>query len=205
MKLCILKLTTLIGVVMYVDEITPETIKEIRGKYGLSQQSFAKLLGIGEASMVRYENGQEPSKANANLIRAASSAQFMRNCIQRDGNLIPPAQRERAEQIIYTEVTFDENGEIMDMTDRYFLTLDQEVLNEQAAEILGDLMRFQSEAEQKGDEISVLIFNDLFMYLSQLKFNITCKEYDSRKGYNQLRGAIEAVRHLASTRNAKAA
>lgn len=205
MKLCILKLTTLIGVVMYVDEITPETIKEIRGKYGLSQQSFAKLLGIGEASMVRYENGQEPSKANANLIRAASSAQFMRNCIQRDGDLIPPAQRERAEQIICTEVTFDENGEIMDMTDRYFLTLDQEVLNEQAAEILGDLMRFQSEAEQKGDEISALIFNDLFMYLSQLKAEILWRENDSRQAFLKMKGKIESVAQMARRTAAKAA
>ena len=42
-------------------EITPDDIKRIRGKYSLSQQSFARLLGLGEASIVRYENGQPPS------------------------------------------------------------------------------------------------------------------------------------------------
>ena len=37
------------------DDITPSEIKRIRKKYGLTQQAFARLLGIGEASMVRYE------------------------------------------------------------------------------------------------------------------------------------------------------
>ena len=50
-----------------------------RRKYGLTQQGFARLLGLGEASVVRYENGQTPSKANANLIRAADNPAFMRD------------------------------------------------------------------------------------------------------------------------------
>ncbi len=57
-----------------VDDITPDSIKSIRKRYGLSQQGFARLLGIGEASMARYESGATPSKANANLIRAAVSS-----------------------------------------------------------------------------------------------------------------------------------
>ena len=35
-------------------------IKEIRKRYGLSQQAFARLLGIGEASITRYESGIAP-------------------------------------------------------------------------------------------------------------------------------------------------
>lgn len=34
-----------------------QQIKEIRKHYGLSQQAFARLLGIGEASITRYEKG----------------------------------------------------------------------------------------------------------------------------------------------------
>ena len=50
-------------------DLTAQDIKRIRRKYGLTQQGFARLLGLGEESVVRYENGQTPSKANANLIR----------------------------------------------------------------------------------------------------------------------------------------
>ena len=59
-------------------DLTAQDIKRIRRKYGLTQQGFARLLGLGEASVVRYENGQTPSKANANLIRAADNPAFTR-------------------------------------------------------------------------------------------------------------------------------
>ena len=58
-------------------ELTPQDIKDIRAKYGLSQRSFARLLGLGEASLARYEKDQKPSRANANLIRAARLPRFV--------------------------------------------------------------------------------------------------------------------------------
>ena len=74
-------------------DLTAQDIKRIRRKYGLTQQGFARLLGLGEASVVRYENGQTPSKANANLIRAADNPAFMRDCFERDGDLLSHEQR----------------------------------------------------------------------------------------------------------------
>lgn len=41
----------------------PEQIKEIRKKLNLSQEEFAKKLGVSFASVNRWENGQtKPSK-----------------------------------------------------------------------------------------------------------------------------------------------
>ena len=48
-----------------------QQIKEIRKHYGLSQQAFARLLGIGEASITLYEKGIAPTQANANLISSS--------------------------------------------------------------------------------------------------------------------------------------
>ena len=106
-------------------DLTAQDIKRIRRKYGLTQQGFARLLGLGEASVVRYENGQTPSKANANLIRAADNPAFMRDCFERDGDLLSHEQRGKAEQIIYALVTFDEDGDIMDINEMYEITLQQ--------------------------------------------------------------------------------
>ena len=75
-----------------------QQIKEIRKHYGLSQQAFARLLGIGEASITRYEKGIAPTKANANLIRAAENPRFMADCLKRDGAALPDKQRAKAEQ-----------------------------------------------------------------------------------------------------------
>lgn len=51
--------------------VLPEEIKSIRKKYALSQELFAKILGIGKATIERYENGSLPSESLSNLIRSA--------------------------------------------------------------------------------------------------------------------------------------
>ena len=68
----------------------------------------------------------------------------MRDCFERDGDLLSHEQRGKAEQIIYALVTFDEDGDIMDINEMYEITLQQEVLNEQAAQLMGDTINFAS-------------------------------------------------------------
>lgn len=186
-------------------ELTPEEIKRIRGKYGLTQQAFARVLGIGEASIVRYENGQKPSRANANLIRAAKIPAFMLDCLKRDGDQITPAQREQAERVIYAEVRFDEEGDIMGINEIYEITLQQEILNEQAAQILGDLFRLRCAAQERGDKESEMIYEDAAMQISIAKHNITSSEYATQTKLAEIRGQIEALKHFAFLHDAKVA
>jgi putative zinc finger/helix-turn-helix YgiT family protein len=49
--------------------LQPEQIKAIRDKYGLSQSAFARLLGFGEKTITRYENGSIQDYSHDNLIR----------------------------------------------------------------------------------------------------------------------------------------
>ena len=59
--------------------------------------------------------------------------EFMAGCLKRDGDVLTPqAARASVEKIIYAEVTFDEEGDIMTMTEIYEITLQQEVLNEKS-------------------------------------------------------------------------
>ncbi|MBQ8537186.1 MAG: type II toxin-antitoxin system MqsA family antitoxin [Clostridia bacterium] len=48
--------------------LSPEEIKEIREQYGLSQSSFARLLGFGEKTITRYENGALQDEVQNNLL-----------------------------------------------------------------------------------------------------------------------------------------
>ena len=45
------------AVCRHLGVLTPQEIRRIRGCHGLSRQAFAKLTGIGEASLGRWENG----------------------------------------------------------------------------------------------------------------------------------------------------
>ena len=186
-------------------DLTAQDIKRIRRKYGLTQQGFARLLGLGEASVVRYENGQTPSKANANLIRAADNPAFMRDCFERDGDLLSHEQRGKAEQIIYALVTFDEDGDIMDINEMYEITLQQEVLNEQAAQLLGEVSRLHAAAREKGDEISAAVYEDAFMQLALAKRRIIDEGHLNKVRLSEIKGQIECIELLAKSREAKAA
>ena len=48
--------------------LQPLEIRMIREKYGLSQVAFARVLGFGDKTIARYENGSIPDAAQNNLI-----------------------------------------------------------------------------------------------------------------------------------------
>lgn len=143
------------------DQLTPEAIISLRKSYGLTQQAFARLLGIGEATMNRYEKGVTPTRANANLLRAAMIPEFMADCLRRDGHQLTAKQRESVESVVYAELTFDEEGEVMDVNELYTLTLQQEVLNEKAWGVIADASRLRAEALEKGDQTLATIYKDI--------------------------------------------
>lgn len=48
--------------------LSPKEIKEIRGKYGLTQKEMSKLLGWGEITYHRFENGTLPGPGYNNQL-----------------------------------------------------------------------------------------------------------------------------------------
>lgn len=169
-------------------DITADYIKETRQRYGLSQKSFALLLGIGPASMVRYEQGSKPTKANANLIRAAQYPQFMMDCLERSGDLIPESQHTHASSVAYALVSLDpepssqtdsgqeetkakEQGAAMVMNEMYELTLRQEILNEKAANLACEIMQLMiASGIDSSDESNALsaMLRQLFVVKSSI-------------------------------------
>lgn len=184
-------------------ELTAQDIKRIRKHYGLSQQAFARVLGIGEASIVRYENGQKPSRANANLIRAAENPSFMLDCLERDSYRLTPDQTERARKVIYSEITFDEKGDVMDINDIYMITLQQEILNEKAAEMLADLSRMRRVAHEAGDTLRETIYEDATKQLWRAKDAIL--DNNTEIELAEVRGQIQCLEHLMKAYASKAA
>ena len=51
--------------------LTPPEIKAIRESYGVSQVTFARVLGVGDKTIARYENGSLQDCAINNLILLA--------------------------------------------------------------------------------------------------------------------------------------
>jgi len=68
--------------------LTPEEIKQIRSRYNLSQRCFALLLGMSEATINRYENGALQDRTHDTAIRACEEPRFVRDLLERRGNLL---------------------------------------------------------------------------------------------------------------------
>ena len=49
--------------------LTSKEVKQIRDKYGISQATFALILGFGEKNITRYENGANQDNSHDSLLR----------------------------------------------------------------------------------------------------------------------------------------
>ena len=94
--------------------LKPSEIKEIRERYRLSQKSFANLLGMSEATINRYEQGAVQDATHDNAIRAFHDPEFVKDTLDRRGELLSDWQRTRVQNAItagsFSEATF--NGQL---------------------------------------------------------------------------------------------
>lgn len=56
----------------------PQELRALRERYGLSQRQFALLIGIGLASLQRYEQGSLPSESHAEILRNAFDLRYLK-------------------------------------------------------------------------------------------------------------------------------
>lgn len=75
--------------------LSPEEVRIIRESYGLSQRAFAKLLGIGEASIARYETGALPEKSLSNMIMLLKDPKNMEKLLEKNEKALTPREKMR--------------------------------------------------------------------------------------------------------------
>lgn len=82
------------------DLLTPEQIKAIRERFGLSQQSFAALLGMSEATINRYERGALQDEAHDHAIRTCEVPGVMDDLLRRRGDRLSEKKRRRLQEAL---------------------------------------------------------------------------------------------------------
>ena len=93
------------------DLLLPEQIREIRGKYGLSQKAFATLLGMSEATVNRYERGALQEETHDNLMRWADNPLNMAELLNRRGLRLGATQRQRVSVAIIEQGAIAEQNQ----------------------------------------------------------------------------------------------
>ena len=85
----------------------PSQIKARRAQIGLHQESFSKLLGIGEASLARYESGSLPTESNARLLKAAMDDALLLQVLQERRTSMSSAQYEKARKALLPKQAYE--------------------------------------------------------------------------------------------------
>jgi len=80
--------------------LSADEIRSIREKYGLSQRALSRLLGWGEITIHRYENGAIPDNAHDKLLRLIEDPQNMQKLFEADRNKLPSYTAARLEKRI---------------------------------------------------------------------------------------------------------
>lgn len=76
--------------------LQPEDIRATREKYGLSQTAFARVLGLGDKTITRYENGSIPDAAQNNLIMLVDQPSDFACLLEKNKGKLSPAEYESA-------------------------------------------------------------------------------------------------------------
>lgn len=75
--------------------VQPETIKNFRERFGLTQTELANLLGLGGATLSRYENGALQDDAHDTLITLAMQPQNLIEMIEEKPGVLSDSKREK--------------------------------------------------------------------------------------------------------------
>lgn len=80
--------------------LSPDEIRKIRQSYGLSARSFARILGMGDVSITRYENGAIPDEALHNLMLLSEQSRNFSVLFERNKDRLSQEEQRRVKDII---------------------------------------------------------------------------------------------------------
>ncbi len=80
--------------------LSPDKIRTIREKYGLSQRALSRLLGWGEITIHRYENGAVQDNAHNNLLHLIEDPENIKTLFKANRNKLPSYIASRLEKRI---------------------------------------------------------------------------------------------------------
>ena len=139
--------------------LQPEEIRKLRNQRGLTQKEFSDLLGIGIATLNRYENGGLQSEAHDRNMRLSIEPRNFINLISNSQGILSDSKKQR---II---------SQLAEVSKSSYLEITKEVFGNYKADLYSGYKKFELEKfleinkillfpgssfENKTDEIAIL-------------------------------------------------
>ncbi|MFA4137705.1 MULTISPECIES: type II TA system antitoxin MqsA family protein [unclassified Brevibacillus] len=100
--------------------VQPEEIIAIRKKYNLNQRDYSKLLGFGEITITRYENGSIPTQAQNQIIKASSEPHKMLEFFEQNKDKISDPVKDALSILLESLCKQTEQSRIIDEINNVF-------------------------------------------------------------------------------------
>ena len=82
------------------DLMQPEDIRALRQRYGLTQKELAKLLGFGEITISRYENGALQDNSHNELLRMIENPSNLLAIIEKNGGFLSEGKKQKLIELL---------------------------------------------------------------------------------------------------------
>lgn len=94
--------------------LSPQDIKSLRESYKLSQRLFARLLGWGEITIHRYENGAIPDEVHNTLLEFLKSPSNMNVILEQRKDHLKAREFERIKSIVEDRLNQKKHSSLLD-------------------------------------------------------------------------------------------
>jgi len=99
--------------------LQPEEIRQIREQYGLSQRSFARLLGWGDITIHRYESGALQDEVHNDVLHMIKSLEDFKKYFLTKKHLLNAILAKKVEEKII-QIEKERNHQTFDMLTKFF-------------------------------------------------------------------------------------
>lgn len=162
--------------------ISPEELRAVREKYDLSQRSLGALLGWGEVTITRYENGSVPDEVHNSVLRLIHDPFNMQELFETNGHRLNKlAYKKLAHRIeeLLIENRSEKLIEILSRVSKYKKPSEFTGYLKFNAEGLMDMMRFFA-AKQDGvlkTKLNKLLWYSDFLHFREYTVSISGATY----------------------------
>jgi putative zinc finger/helix-turn-helix YgiT family protein len=160
--------------------VQPEEIKQFRERFGLTQLELSNLLGLGGATLSRYENGALQDEAHDTMLRLAMQPENLLDLIEEKPSVFSDEKRERILTLL-KEIKEEHEKSFLSIYETYFGSYPATVLSGyqplHVSKLLNAILFFCKNAGIPKTKLNKLLFYADFKHFKEYAISITGVRY----------------------------
>ena len=156
--------------------VQPEAIRQFREQFGLTQLELSNLLGLGGATLSRYENGALQDEAHNTMLGLAMQPENLLELIKEKPSVLSDEKRERITSLL-KDITDEHEKSFLSMYESRFGSYPASILSGyqslNVSKLLHAIIFFCKDDELPKTKLNKLLFYADFKHFKEYSISIT--------------------------------